>query len=159
MKTSIFTNMKTPSVAGEVDVDSVFNQIIVAFDYIINEVKAILQGNHLVKDRIDKLLELNYSVIVIRENLCWSYPDGIYKIVCLDFSECGSHYFGNSPWGRDTPLDSIGKSLYIQISGYKGRFSNVKYSCCTYFVEVPVKNLTQFIRKRKLQKLGKNQNN
>jgi hypothetical protein len=161
MKTNISTSMKTPSVIGEVDLDFAHNQITATLDYIKNEVKAILQANHSVKDRIDNLLELNYSVIVVRENTCWKYPDGIHKLVYLYFSKCGFEYYGTSPWGQgeDTSSASIGKSLYIQISGYYGRFKNVKYSYCTYFVEVPEKNLTQFIRKRKLKKIGKNQNN
>ena len=126
---------------------------------IINDVRTVLNENHAVKDRIEKLLQYHYNVIYVRKNKCWEYTGGVQKLVYLNpYQDCGTDYIGMSPYdtAQVPPPKKTEHSLFIQISGFEGRFKDVKFSYCTYYVVIPDNQYSQYVRKIKLRKVSEN---
>jgi hypothetical protein len=126
------------------------------YTYVINEVTDIIRNNQELKDRIDKLLQLDYTVIAKAENYCWNYSTGDRKWTNVGSSKEGAAYYDTIPiyltdeWTEET----IPCALYIQVSRTNGRYPNVTYWNRTYYVVVSDIELKQRLRKLKLRKLS-----
>ena len=126
-------------------------------DYILvkNEVTDIIRNNQELKDRIEKLLELQYTVVAKAQNYCWNYSTGDRKWTNVGSSKEGAVYYDTIPiyLTDDWTEETVPYALYIQISRTNGRYPNVKYWNRTYYVVVPDVELKKRLRKLKLRNL------
>jgi hypothetical protein len=124
--------------------------------YVINEVTDIIRNNHELKDRIEKLLEREYTVVAKAENYCWNYLTDDRKWTTVGSSKEGATYYDTIPicLTDDWTEGTVPCALYIQISRTNGRYQNVKYWNRTYYVVVSKVELTQRLRKQKLRNIS-----
>jgi hypothetical protein len=119
-----------------------------------SEVFKIVKNNHLLKKRLDRFRSLGIKILIYSSShdVPFYYHARISNYFVKDWKIGHVVLFYSS--SNTQTGDRFSKSYYIQVSNYRVLYKNGCEKPCTVFVEIPVKNVNQVIRKLKLIKLN-----